>query len=198
MTDLDKKIKELEEQLKELKHQKAVAELGEEKDYKAFLDKKIFDVNDYNNPWKLKIWDHSKEIMKIFETFTDLFNYLENKMKKGWKFSVYFIDRNNEEFFHETQNLSLQDVRLEFLKIFMNGMNAYEMGRSEIVICNTREEIQYEVIIETPFLRNYEYSLDRLYGFSENNVADKDIREDIFSKAANWKLIDEIKNSMKG
>lgn len=198
MTDLDKKIKELEEQLKELKHQKAVAELGEEKDYRAFLDKKIFDVNDYDNPWKLKIWDLSKERMKIFETFTDLFNYLENKMKKGWKFSVYFIDRNNEEFFHETQNLSLQKVRLEFLKIFMNGMNAYEMGRAEIVICNTREEIQYEVIIETPFLRNYECSLNCLYRFSENNVADKDVREDIFNKAANWKLIDEIKNSMKG
>ena len=198
MTDLDKKIKELEEQLKELKHQKAVTELGEEKDYKAFLDRKIFDVNDYDDPWKLKIWDRSKERMKTVETFTDLFNYLENKMKKGWKFSVYFIDRNNEEFFYETQNLSLQDVRLEFLKIFMTGMNAYEMSRSEIVICNTREEIQYEVIIETPFLRNYECSLDRLYGFSENNIADKDIREDIFSKAANWKLIDEIKNSMKG
>jgi len=28
--------------------------------------------------------------------------------------------------------------------------------------------------------------------------ADKNIREVIFSKAANWKLIDEIKNSMKG
>jgi len=198
MTDLDKKIKELEEQLEELKHQKAVAELDEEKDYKAFLDEKIFDVKDYDNPWKLKIWDHSKERMKAVETFTDLFNCLENKMKKGWKFSVYFIDRNNDEFFYETQNLSSQDVRLEFLKIFMTGMNAYEMSRAEIVICNTREEIQYEVIIETPFLKNYDYSLDRFYRFSENNGADKNIREVIFSKAANWKLIDEIKNSMKG